>query len=57
MIKVCCPDCASADIEDVSEQTIFPDEILQDFKCNDCDTVFEVTYAPIAIKKIVNVGD
>lgn len=52
MIDVKCPSCQSSSLTDLEDCTIYPEEIQQDFACDDCETKFAVTYAPIAIKPL-----
>jgi transposase-like protein len=51
-----CPVCGGSDIIDTEEGTVTPNEIKQDFECENCGSKWEATYSPISIK-VISKGD
>jgi transposase-like protein len=44
-----CPKCNSTNIEDTTEETVFPDTVYQDWKCIDCKTEWTIEYQAVAL--------
>ena len=50
-----CPYCRSQQIDETGKfdlQYVEPDEVAHDFECLDCEGLFQIVYAPIAVKPI-----
>ena len=52
MVAVQCPHCGSASLTDTEEGTVYPDEITQEYRCDDCGKLCSVRYSPIEVTPV-----
>lgn len=51
-MTVQCPQCGSNSLTDTEDGTVYPDEIIQEFRCDDCGQLLSVRYAPIDVTSV-----
>lgn len=56
-MNVQCPHCGSDNLSDTEEGTVYADEIIQEFRCDDCGKLLSVRYAPIEVTPLPDEDD